>query len=117
MPFVYDSKTHNFVDFDYDAELISIRGFSDGTKVWKIRWGDEEFGFHARDTVTYSGPRNNTPESVEWFVTSMQIPENLANRRIQIMDLIKESLEGRGLGARFTGPVTVNFDPRLIQNV
>lgn len=116
MAFRCDEQTGKVIDDDNDAELISVRGFSDGTKQWEIVWGDKVFGFKARDTITYGGERDNTPVAIEWFIASMQIPENLTEKRGELMGMIKDALMAKGLSARFKGPVSVKFDQRLIQS-
>ncbi len=73
-------------------------------------------GFTAKDTRKYGGETQNIPVGIEWFIASMKIPENLKDKRSQIMEMIKNSMEAQGLGPSFEGyPSTVVFDPRLIR--
>jgi len=77
MPFVKDEKSGKIVDRDRNAVLRSVRGYSSGEKEWEIDWDSEVFSWMAKDARKYGGPRQNTPIGIDWFVTSMKIPESL----------------------------------------
>jgi hypothetical protein len=115
MAFITDKETGKIMDQERNAVLESVRGYSTGDKEWSINWNGEIFSFMARDIKTYGGDTKNIPIAIEWLVTSMKIPKHLEEKRSEIMGMIKESLEVRGIGAGFAGPSIVEFDPRLIR--
>lgn len=117
MAFILDPITRKIVDHDRKAELISIQGYSSGHKTWEIKWKEDSFRFDAKDTNIYGGENGKTPISVEWFIASMDIPEKLADRRLEIIAMIKESLEVMGAMKGLPRKVYVKFDPRLVRSI
>ncbi len=115
MPFVRDKKTGEIVDHERNAVLRSVQGYSSGYKEWEIDWDGEVFGWMAKDTRKYGGPHQNTPIGIDWFVASMKIPESLKDRRVEIMEMIKDSLQAKWKKSGWDGDAKVEFDPRLMR--
>lgn len=63
----------------------------------------------------YGGKTQNIPMGIEWLIASMKIPEDLKEKRSEIMGMIKESLEVRWATSGFEGQAIVKFDQRLIR--
>lgn len=114
MTFVRDKETGKIMDPERRVILQSRGGRSDGYKHWEINWNGEVIGFTAMDTPTYGGETKNIIMRVDWFVASMKIPENLKDRRSEVMGVIKEAMEAYGLSyLPLKVESHIQFDSRL----
>lgn len=102
------------IDRERDARLVIsniIGGGYDGTEPVEhlvLIWKEELITFSGKHKI--SGNKQDG-YSVTWYVTDLKIPKNIQDRRMEVLELISEALDVKGLDyVRINlKSITVNF--------